>query len=109
MDTSFSETIANKFSLTSGDLFVQNPIWLPQKYVNDKLPSITFTASTPSHACSASQNSVADLLLASDPALLVSAPALALVAGATKLSRMAAQCFSFHLIILFMPHSKTQT
>ena len=107
MDTSFSETIANKFSLTSGDLFVQNPIWLPQKYVNDKLPSITFTASTPSHACSASQNSVADLLLASDPALLVSAPALALVAGATKLSKMAAQCFLFHLIVLFMPHSKT--
>ena len=48
-----------------------------------------------------------DLLLASDPALLVSAPALALVAGATKLSKMAAQCFLFHLIVLFMPHSKT--
>ena len=62
---------------------------------------------TPSHACSAGQNSVADLLLASDPALLVSAPALALVAGATKLSKMAAQCFLFHLIVLFMPHSKT--
>lgn len=108
MDTSFSETIANKFSLTSGDLFVQNPIWLPQKYVNDKLPSITFTASTPSHACSASQNSVADLLLASDPALLVSAPALALVAGATKLSKMAAQCFLFHSFVPFMPHFKTQ-
>ena len=62
---------------------------------------------TPSHACSAGQNSVADLLLASDPALLVSAPALALVAGATKLSKMAAQCFLFHLIVLFMSHSKT--
>ena len=62
---------------------------------------------TPSHACSAGENSVADLLLASDPALLVSAPALALVAGATKLSKMAAQCFLFHLIVLFMPHSKT--
>ena len=66
-----------------------------------------YTYVTPSHACSAGQNSVADLLLASDPALLVSAPALALVAGATKLSKMAAQCFLFHLIVLFMPHSKT--
>ena len=67
----------------------------------------THARTTPSHACSAGQNSVADLLLASDPALLVSAPALALVAGATKLSKMAAQCFLFHLIVLFMPHSKT--
>ena len=39
---------------------------------------------TPSHAYSAGQNSVADLLVASDPALLVSAPALALVAGANE-------------------------
>ena len=62
---------------------------------------------TPSHAYSAGQNSVAVLLLASDPALLVSAPALALVAGATNLSKMAAQCFLFHSFVLFMPHSKT--
>ena len=57
---------------------------------------------------SASQNLVADLLLASDPALLVSAPALALVAGATNLSKMAVQCFLFHSFVPFMPHSKTQ-
>ena len=63
---------------------------------------------TPSHAYSAGQNSVADLLLASDPALLVSAPALALVAGATNLSKMAAQCFLFHSFVPFMPHFKTQ-
>ena len=63
---------------------------------------------TPSHAYSAGQNSVADLLLASDPALLVSALALALVAGATNLSKMAAQCFLFHSFVPFMPHFKTQ-
>ena len=37
MDTRFSETIANKFSLTSGDLVAQYPIWLPQEDVNAKL------------------------------------------------------------------------
>ena len=63
---------------------------------------------TLSHAYSAGQNSVADLLLASDPALLVSAPAMALVAGATNLSKMAAQCFLFHSFVPFMPHFKTQ-
>ena len=65
------------------------------------------TTGTPSHAYSAGQNSVADLL-ASDPALLVSAPALALFAGATNLSKMAAQCFLFHSFVPFMPHFKTQ-
>ena len=73
-------------------------------------PSTAFslTIATPSHAYSAGHNSVSDLLLASDPALLVSAPALALVAGATKLSKMAAQCFLFHSFVPFMPHCKTQ-
>ena len=42
------------------------------------------------------------------PTPAVHSVALALVAGATKLSKMAAQCFLFHLIVLFMPHSKTQ-
>ena len=37
MDTRFSKTIANKFSLTSGGLFAQNPIWLPPEEVNAKL------------------------------------------------------------------------
>ena len=63
---------------------------------------------TPSHTYSASQNSVGDLLLASDPALLVSAPALALVAGAMNLFKMVAQCFLFHSFVPFMPHFKTQ-
>jgi len=73
-------------------------------------PSTAFslTIATPSHGYSAGHNSVSDLLLASDPALLVSAPALALVAGATKLSKMAAQCFLFHSFVPFMPHCKTQ-
>ena len=77
----------------------------PFKYESGAL---TTKLSTPSHAYSAGQNSVADLLLASDPALLVSAPALALVAGATNLSKMAAQCFLFHSFVPFMPHFKTQ-
>ena len=46
--------------------------------------------STPSHACNAGQNLVAALLLAADSALLVSAPALAQVTGATAVSKMAA-------------------
>ena len=37
MDTRFSKTITNKFSLTSGGLCAQNPIWLPPEEVNAKL------------------------------------------------------------------------
>ena len=80
---------------------------IPRSVVTPR-SGIPFSEVTPSHAYSAGQNLVADLLLPSDPALLVSAPALALVAGATNLSKMAAQCFLFHSFVPFMPHFKTQ-
>ena len=72
------------------------------------VPILTHTFAHLQRRSEFGQNSVADLFLASDPALLVSAPALALVAGATNLSKMAAQCFLFHSFVPFMPHFKTQ-